>query len=315
MKTDSILTLGELLKASTVRVGERWVQMNCPFAPELHTYGKDKRPSFGISINEEGPSSYHCFACGSKGTLFYLPIALKIVPTIDVEQVREFILKNECAFSIQKTGKKAGPKILEAIPETVLSAYVTPLYWGKINNSTIRKFEIAVSPKTQSVMMPIRDWLGRLVAIKYRFKDKSFKVVKADTIGPKRAGVWYGIHLVDPSKRIYLVEGERDAMLLTQIGCQAIASQGSDLTEAQIEFLNKFGGTYTAFFDNDNAGRKATKLACRKIKNCTPMIYPPTLQVKDPAEVVEKELDSHFFLDKHDDVVLYNDTLDGEATK
>ena len=47
-----------------------WVRSSCPLAKWMHESGKDRKPSFGIKIPEEGKAPYfYCFACGSTGPL------------------------------------------------------------------------------------------------------------------------------------------------------------------------------------------------------------------------------------------------------
>ena len=45
-----------------------WVSGYCPFAPWKHARGSDSRASFGVLVNNDGVSTYHCFSCKSKGT-------------------------------------------------------------------------------------------------------------------------------------------------------------------------------------------------------------------------------------------------------
>jgi len=44
-----------------------WLASTCPFAAHTHADGKDSKPSFGILVDDVGPSAYNCLACGEKG--------------------------------------------------------------------------------------------------------------------------------------------------------------------------------------------------------------------------------------------------------
>lgn len=54
----------------------RWMNVSCPFAPFTHAKGTDRNPSFGITIVDDGRSSYKCLSCGTKGRLAGLPTKL-----------------------------------------------------------------------------------------------------------------------------------------------------------------------------------------------------------------------------------------------
>ena len=50
----------------------QWLMLRCPLAPWTHAYGTDRKPSFGVHINDSGTSGFQCFACKKKGPLSYL---------------------------------------------------------------------------------------------------------------------------------------------------------------------------------------------------------------------------------------------------
>jgi 5S rRNA maturation endonuclease (ribonuclease M5) len=44
-----------------------WLASTCPFAKHTHAGGTDSKPSFGILVDDLGPSAYNCLSCGEKG--------------------------------------------------------------------------------------------------------------------------------------------------------------------------------------------------------------------------------------------------------
>lgn len=257
----------------------------CPFAYYRHKQGTDSKPSFGISISE-GASVYHCFACGVKGRLSFLPHALGRYKHPKAKEVRDIINKYEPLFLLQDAMEDKPTKILQALDEKWLDNYIPFKRWKAIAEISIRKWNLLFDPKNRAIVFPIYDEFSRLVAIKKRYKNKGFVIEPANT-AIKSYGIWYGIHLIDRTKPVYLVEGERDAILLAQLGYNAMASMGASVSNAQIETLKRLKLKSICFFDNDNAGREAQNKISNAI-GCPKIIYPLGIDVKDPAEAVEK---------------------------
>jgi len=46
-----------------------WIESSCPFALWSHSKGRDRHPSFAISVVPNGVSGYKCHACGAKGEM------------------------------------------------------------------------------------------------------------------------------------------------------------------------------------------------------------------------------------------------------
>ena len=54
-----------------------WLQASCPFAPFKHDGGSDRHPSWGITVNSQGPSHHSCFSCKSFGDMHELVFELR----------------------------------------------------------------------------------------------------------------------------------------------------------------------------------------------------------------------------------------------
>jgi len=59
------------LGCTKISIGSRWVRSTCPMG-HLHSGGKDRQPSFAISIDPGGASNCRCQACGIYGDLLAL---------------------------------------------------------------------------------------------------------------------------------------------------------------------------------------------------------------------------------------------------
>jgi len=63
------------LRCQKISVGAKWVRSTCPMT-HLHSGGKDRQPSFAISINPGDESNCRCQACGIYGGL--LPLVWRL---------------------------------------------------------------------------------------------------------------------------------------------------------------------------------------------------------------------------------------------
>lgn len=46
-----------------IREDGDWIRAKCPLAAWTHESGEDTRPSFGVTVSDEGRSIYYCFGC------------------------------------------------------------------------------------------------------------------------------------------------------------------------------------------------------------------------------------------------------------
>ena len=92
----------------------------------------------------------------------------------------------------------------------------------------------------------------------------------------------------------YLVEGYFDVLSLYKIGIKnAVASCGTSLTDNQCLLLKKYTNLVTLFYDNDDAGKKATIRAINKLLKNNLMINVVDFKnYKDPDEIINNETKS-----------------------
>ena len=255
-----------------------WVMTHCPFAQWTHVDGDDKRFSFGISVR----GGFNCFTCGKKGSLFDFPKMLSKFthePYFEMEEfIKEYIWEEDICDSTSLEITYLQDEILDLYPYApeVLS----------LKKKDIKKWNIRFDEATQSLLFPV--YLnGKLNGIKVRnLRNKAFYTIGNIVI--KKLGGWYGDWFM-PRKWLALVEGERDAILLSRY-LTAWASMGSP-TVKQLETIMSLPFKILLFFDNDESGRNMEKKAIKYLGGIVPL-YKPTdyFGCKDPAEIVEKRL-------------------------
>ena len=90
------------------------------------------------------------------------------------------------------------------------------------------------------------------------------------------------------NKKVYLVEGYFDAISLYKNGIKnVVASCGTGFTNNQCKLLKRFTNQITIFYDNDEAGQKATLLTIEKILPYNIMVNIVKIdKFKDPDELI-----------------------------
>jgi DNA primase len=174
----------------------------------------------------------------------------------------------------------------DVIPEYVLGAYQgipENLLDAGFTEETLKIFEVGIDRTNDRVVFPIRDHLGRLVAISGRAaSDRAFPKYKVydgrppDSQKSQRAGELYGVveqeykpnnrrHLYG-IQRVYseryhrwkdedmpplvITEGYKSTMWLHQLGFKhALGLQGSSLTLPQRRTLSRVRGPYYVMLD------------------------------------------------------------------
>lgn len=117
------------------------------------------------------------------------------------------------------------------------------------------------------IMFPQIDLKGDIIGFAGRALDKD---AKAKYINPTETPIFskrkflYAMNLTKKSKRPYIIlcEGPMDAIACHQYGFDcAVASQGTALTEEQVNLISKYTDQVVMTYDNDAAGQNATQRA------------------------------------------------------
>jgi len=276
MQTNKIKELISLfLKRPSKETGEGWVMCSCPFATWTHTGGDDSRYSFGISTS----GGYNCFTCGKHGSILSLPKEIARYWHINPLPMEEFIKEHignytETTSEIRLTEIPA--EVIEVYPYAPSILHLTP--------QDVIKWNIRYDESNSCLFFPVYHE-GKIIAIKVRKLPKVFYFLGSNT-NFKRAGIWYGEQF-KKTDAIFLVEGERDAILLGRY-VTVWASLGEPTT-AQLSTIRKLNRKVVLFFDNDETGKRIRQKAKRQLLNFLPLYYVSNYcGCKDPAEIVEK---------------------------
>lgn len=285
-RDDIAYLISHYLGTSPRKVGDSWVMTNCPFAPKTHVGGDDKKLSFGISVS----NTYHCFACGAKGHLSNFPIMLSMIgiisPSVSIDMT--FFISEKTKeqriggrLYISKEDKEKSPPDLKLFRDFPLARrdQLSPLY---LTEEDAQKWEIRYNPLEDSLLFPVFNKENQLVDVKVRKNVNGKRIFY--TWGASK-NTWYGSHFPLKGKYLFLVEGERDAILLHRYVDNVWASLGTP-TIAMINDLPS-DMKIIMFFDNDIAGETIRKKVLKHLK-VSHLLSIENYDFKDPAEVIEK---------------------------
>lgn len=125
-------------------------------------------------------------------------------------------------------------------------------YAGRqITDESVKKFWLGYSEKQDMVTIPVHSPDGMEVGFVGRsIEGKDFK----NTPGLPKAKVLFNLHRVKTANRVYVVESSFDAIRLDQCGFPAVATLGANVSNIQIELLQKYFNDIYVIADNDEAG-------------------------------------------------------------
>ena len=141
--------------------------------------------------------------------------------------------------------KRLGSQALE-------SPRATRYFSGRqISEESMKKFTLGFSEKQDMVTVPVHSPSGIPVGFVGRsIEGKEFK----NTPGLPKSKVLFNLHRVKTAEKVYVVESSFDAIRLDQCGFPAVATLGANVSNFQIDLLQKYFNTIIVIADNDEAG-------------------------------------------------------------
>ena len=253
----------------------------CPFH-------KEKTPSFKVS---QAKDLYKCFGCGKSGDSIDFLMSHE---NMDYVQAIKFIAAK---YHIEVTNdKKDYEKPLPRL-EKLQPATIKYFESRGISNNTLIRMGISESiewmPKANKEVPAIcfnyiKD--GELVNIKFRAKDKDFRLHKNSEL------IFYNMDSLENETEAIIVEGEIDCLSMHECGFYNVVSvpNGAGLGQQQLKYLDNcwqyFEGKtkIILFTDNDEPGLRLREEISRRLgrDRCYIVDYPA--DCKDANEVLLK---------------------------
>jgi DNA primase len=131
-----------------------------------------------------------------------------------------------------------------------------------ITESSIKKFALGYSEKQDMVTVPVHAPDGMPVGFVGRsVEGKDFK----NTPGLPKGKVLFNLHRIKTSSKVFVVESSFDVIRLDQAGLPAVATLGSNVSNTQIELLQKYFNNIVILPDNDEAGNNMVERISKKL--------------------------------------------------
>ena len=240
----------------------------CPFH-------KEKTPSFNVS-----KKGYKCFGCGKSGT----DAVAFLMEHDSINYIQALkIISDKYNIPFSETVKEYERPIprLEKLPPATID------YFDKrgISNDTLLRFGITqinewmplAKKEVPTICFPfIRD--DQLINIKYRAKDKDFKLHKNAEL------IFYNIDSIKNETTAIIVEGEIDCLSLHEAGIYNVVSvpNGAGTGQLQLKYLDNCWQEFEdkeriiLFTDNDNPGLTLRDELARRLgkERCYKVDYP-----------------------------------------
>jgi DNA primase len=123
--------------------------------------------------------------------------------------------------------------------------------YRKIESKSWTKFSLGYSEKQDMVTVPVHSPDGLPIGFVGRsIEGKDFK----NTPGLAKSKTLFNLNRVKTADKVYVVESSFDAIRLDQIGFPAVATLGANVSNTQIELLQKYFNNIIIIADNDEAG-------------------------------------------------------------
>lgn len=276
---------------------EKWINTFCPLAPWTHGSGIDTKPSAGISVSEKTKSVFYCFGCSDDKPIGLAELIFNMYAlsgSYPWEAAEIFAREENHGHGKSQARPPDGwedrkPASACTLPKWVVRSF--PLlqdargYEAKramewlveerlIAEWVVNYCQIRLDPDRQALVFPLTDLNGKIHVLRKRQR----KAKKMWTVAPKEfrlpdekwptiklTGVWFGLHLIDWSRPVMVVEGELDAMRLMTLGFRnVVASATSSVSKSQMQALT--ADTIFLGYDRDHAGIKANKRIAEELE-------------------------------------------------
>jgi DNA primase len=258
----------------------------CPF------HNNNRTPAGEVDKNS---GIFFCFSCHKVADL--IELVIHTTGRTYFESIR-FIKNKETQMDLEKEINKQLYVKPEFVPfdELILKRLYNGLIlsdrakdyfkYRKIDTSSWSKFSLGYSEKQDMVTVPVHSPDGMPVGFVGRsVEGKEFK----NTPGLPKAKTLFNLHRVKTADKVYVVESSFDAIRLDQVGFPAVATLGSNVSNIQIELLQKYFNNIIVIADNDEAGGNMKDKIIEKLGSRVSVIKLDK-QYKDIGDMVDDEI-------------------------
>jgi DNA primase len=285
-----------LLNLDVSMVAQRGNEVNglCPMH-KARTGNDDHSPSWWVNL-ETGV--HLCFSCGYKGNMYTLVRDLKGLDHFDIQDFLKE--KTELPLDVLMKRLKDLPQYITpdepiGMSEARLAVFtdVPEIELKKrfLTREAVNAHGVVWDPKNNAWILPIRE-PNDFSLWGWQEKGATGRFFKNYPPGVKKSKTVFGVHILDEVKPLWVVESPLDAVRLTGLGYNAIATYGAIISEDQGKLMRR-STSIIAAFDNDQAGKKASEQMLgfsRKYGFDLKYFNYAGIDVKDVGDMTEKEI-------------------------
>jgi len=258
----------------------------CPF------HANNRTPAGEVDKNN---GTFFCFSCHKIADL--VELVMHISGRTYFESVRFIKNKEQEGNLEQEVNKQLYKKpdfvafdelILKRLYNNLLMSERAKDYfrYRKLEATSWSKFSLGYSDKQDMVTVPVHSPDGMPVGFVGRsVEGKEFK----NTPGLPKSKTLFNLNRVKTADRVYVVESSFDAIRLDQIGFPAVATLGSNVSNIQIELLQKYFNNIIVIADNDEAGGNMKSKILEKLGSRVSVIKLDK-QYKDIGDMSDEEI-------------------------
>lgn len=258
----------------------------CPF------HNNNRTPAGEVDKNN---GTFFCFSCHKIADL--IELVMHTTGRTYFESIR-FIKNKEIQMDLEKEINKQLFTKPEFVPfdELILKRLYNNLVtserakdyfrYRKLEISSWAKFSLGYSEKQDMVTVPVHSPDGMPLGFVGRsVEGKEFK----NTPGLPKSKTLFNLHRVKTADKVYVVESSFDAIRLDQCGFPAVATLGSNVSNIQIELLQKYFNNIIVVADNDEAGGNMKTKIVEKLGSRVSVIKLDK-QYKDIGDMGDEEI-------------------------
>jgi len=258
----------------------------CPF------HANNRTPAGEVDKNN---GTFFCFSCQKVADL--VELVMHVSGRTYFESIR-FIKNKEQEGNLEQEVNKQLYKKPDFVPfdELILKRLYNNLLmsdrakdyfkYRKLETTSWAKFSLGYSEKQDMVTVPVHSPDGIPVGFVGRsIEGKEFK----NTPGLPKSKTLFNLNRVKTADRVYVVESSFDAIRLDQIGFPAVATLGANVSNIQIELLQKYFNNIIVIADNDEAGGNMKSKILEKLGSRVSVIKLDK-EYKDIGDMTDEEI-------------------------
>jgi len=258
----------------------------CPF------HANNRTPAGEV---DKSNGTFFCFSCQKVADL--VELVMHVSGRTYFESIR-FIKNKEQEGNLEQEVNKQLYKKPDFVPfdELILKRLYNNLLmsdrakdyfkYRKLETTSWAKFSLGYSEKQDMVTVPVHSPDGIPVGFVGRsIEGKEFK----NTPGLPKSKTLFNLNRVKTADRVYVVESSFDAIRLDQIGFPAVATLGANVSNIQIELLQKYFNNIIVIADNDEAGGNMKSKILEKLGSRVSVIKLDK-EYKDIGDMTDEEI-------------------------